>query len=134
MENTHLYFKKRLDDLRHYIHGLELESRLISLKVSKNLQTECESLVSAYQEHILEARKKKRQFDYNSIIVSLYGFLEQFIESLIESYLKQLNIIIPLYAKLPEDITKNHIDLSVEFIKHIDELKYKEKELVTKNS
>ncbi|MDM8548937.1 MAE_28990/MAE_18760 family HEPN-like nuclease [Desulfobacterales bacterium HSG2] len=132
MENTLQSFEKELDELRHYIQGLELESRLISSEVDKKSQTECESLVSEYQKYILAARKKKQQFEYNSIIVSLYGFLEQFVESLIESYLKQLNVIIPVYSALPEAITKNYIDISVEFMKYIEESKYKEKEFVTK--
>lgn len=132
IENTLQSFEKELDDLRYYIQGLELESRLVSFEVDRKPETECESLVSEYQKHILVARKRKRQFEYNSIIVSLYGFLEQFVESLIESYLEQLNRIIPVYAELPEDITRNYIDVSVEFMKHIKELKYKEKESVTK--
>lgn len=78
MENTLQSFEKKLDELRHYIQGLELESCLVSFEIDKKPQTECESLVSEYQKHILVARKKKRQFEYNSIIVSLYGFLEQF--------------------------------------------------------
>jgi len=130
MEDTLQSFQEGLSDLRDYIQGTELTSRLISFVADKKFSV-AESLLLEYQNHFSKTeQEKRRHFHYTTIIVSLYGFLEQFVESMIESYLEQLNMITPMYAGLPEDITKNYIDLSVEFMKHTEEPKYKG--LVTK--
>ena len=114
-----------LADLRHYIEGIELESLLLSYPVDRKNPSSCESLVLKYQQHTIEGiSKRKRRFDCNSIIVSLYGFTEQFVESLLKAYVNDLSKIISEYDKLPDSITKNHIDFSMELIKHIEEPKY----------
>jgi len=124
VENTLQSFKKKLEELRHHIEGLQLESRLVSFAVSEKPQAEQDSLISEYLRHLSQTHSEKRRFDYNSIIVSLYGFLERFVESMIESYLKQLNRIIPEYKAIPEEIRKNYIDFSIEFMRHVENAKY----------
>ncbi|MDM8522366.1 MAE_28990/MAE_18760 family HEPN-like nuclease [Desulfococcaceae bacterium HSG8] len=116
MEDTLQSFKQDLANLEHYVRGLELESGLISFD-----KRSVGSLLRKYQKHISEARQQRRQFNYNAIIITLYGFLEQFIESLLESYLKQINRIIPKYSQLPDSVSKNYTDLTIEFMKYLDE-------------
>ena len=110
MEANLLTFIEQLVDLKHYIHGIELEKQLLSSKANNN-----KSLLK-FQAHFAGFAAQKRRFDYNSIIVSFYGFFEQFIESMIRDYVKTLNTLIPKYKKLPPAIDKNHIDLSFKLI------------------
>jgi len=72
--------------------------------------------VILFQEHISQSISSKKRFEYNTIIVSLYGFLEQFIEAIIVGYLNYLNRIIPSYEDMPSPIKGNHIELSFELI------------------
>lgn len=120
-------FKREIGDLRHYIRGIELESQLLSFRSHKTALSEESSLIRAIQEHHSEFATKRRQFNYNTIIVSLYGFLEQFVESLISAYIRYLNMIIPEYENLPEAIRKNHVTLSLDLLKLSEQSKYREK-------
>ncbi len=112
-------FQERLAELRHYLEGIKLASKL--LEVGTPELSSGEPLLK-YQQHTLRHRLNKSRFEYNSVIVSLYGCFEQFVETLIEFYISDLNEIVPKYEKLPESITKNHIELSIELLKNLDKM------------
>jgi len=118
MEANLLTFREQLVDLKHYIQGIELEKQLLSTKANND------SLLK-FQAHFAGFAAQKRRFDYNSIIVSFYGFFEQFIECMIRDYVKTLNTLIPKYKKLPAAIDKNHIDLSFKLIALVEQPRYK---------
>ncbi len=120
-------FKRDMADLRHYIRGIELESQLISFKIDKTPPSDDASLILKIQEHHLKFATKRRQFNYNSIIVSLYGFLEQFVESLISAYIRHLNMTVPDYGSLPKQILENHINLSLKLITLSNQPRYRGK-------
>jgi len=122
MEDNLLTFREQLIALEHYIKGIELEKQLLSIQ-DNNLLINNESLLN-FQKHQASFAAQKKRFDYNSIIVSLYGFFEQFIESMIRDYVKNLNIIIPEYKKLPPTIGKNHLDLSFKLISLVEQPRY----------
>jgi len=112
-------FITELDDLQHHIETFNLEARLLAVTEHS------ESLLLQYQKQVQKYNTKKRQFNYTSIIISLYSSLELFVRSLTKGYLNSLNEIVPHYIDLPETIRKNHLDLSckqMERIKNLDEL------------
>ncbi|PEU23148.1 hypothetical protein CN526_23065 [Bacillus wiedmannii] len=81
-------------------------------------------------------RLSNKVFEYNSIIISLYGILENFIESLIKEYIQFLNDSIPKYNDLPQEIKKNHYEFSANLINNLKLPKYKDittKELIVSN-
>ncbi len=120
-------FKRDMADLRHYIRGIELESRLLFFPSDERSISESDSLIAEIRKHYSEFATKRRQFNYNSIIVSLYGFLEQFVESLISAYIQYLNMAVPEYDDFPEEFRKSHISLSLELIKLSDQPRYSRK-------
>jgi len=115
-------FIDNLANLRYYINELELQKEIISNSVVEECNSE--SLLRWISEY-----KSKfdimRRFNYNSMIISLYGFVEQYIESLIKSYLSLLNETIPCYKQLPDPISKNHISYSIELINRVTQSHYK---------
>jgi hypothetical protein len=68
--------------------------------------------------------RTKKQFDYNSIVVSLYGFLEQFVEGLCRSYVSYINGVVPTYDELPPELLKNHVPLTLDLISKADLPRY----------
>lgn len=83
-------FIKGLMDLRHYIQKIDLESQLLLCSVNEVAPAEHEIVLLEFRENLSVDTVKWRNFNYNSIIISLYGYFEQFIESLIRAYVKNL--------------------------------------------
>ncbi|HEV2146572.1 MAG TPA: MAE_28990/MAE_18760 family HEPN-like nuclease, partial [Longimicrobiaceae bacterium] len=84
----------------------------------------CRRLGAASEGPLLQ-QPSKRQFDYNSVVVSLYGFLEQYIESLLREYIARLNAIAPRYGDLPEQVRKHHTDLTVALLSRVEQSRYR---------
>ena len=59
---------------------------------------------------------KSKIFLYKNIIVSLYGFLERYVEDVIFEYLQIISGYCHGYESLPLAIRKNHLNLSIEKI------------------
>jgi len=114
-----------LADLRHYIQGLDIEAELLSTTVESDTPSPAESILLRLQAHVSRAISQRRVFSYNSIIISLYGFFEQFVESLLRAYVNHLNEIVPQYSQLPVSITQNHTELSFELFKRIKQSRYR---------
>jgi hypothetical protein len=66
----------------------------------------------------------KRKFDYSSVIISLYGLVENYIERFCFEYTENIEKIIPSYDLLESKFTDNHLNLSIELVKKITENKH----------
>lgn len=66
----------------------------------------------------------ERQFHYTTIIITLYGAFEQFINNLIEEYILGINSIVKSYSSLPAQIQKNNYKLSIDLINKIEKKNY----------
>ena len=117
-------FSKGTQDLLHFIEGLELERKLFAA-------TSCNPPCSESDRIAAEIRLKvgtggsKKQFDYNAIIVSLYGLFEQFIEEIIGEYSTNLQRSCQTYADLPERLRKAHSEMTVELLPRLEHNRYK---------
>lgn len=118
-------FNKGLMELRSYIRAIQLESQLSSLELNELAPMGNECLLLELKEQLLDNNTNNKRFEYNTLIVSLYGFFEQYIESVIRLYLGQLNKIIPKYNNMPESILKNQIDLSIKLIAPSEQARYR---------
>ncbi len=118
-------FQKGLTDLRLYIEGLQLEENLLFPSDLSENAAEWEKKALKFFEHLKNTRTSKKQFSYNSIIVSLYGLVERYIEELLRSYIRFLEKIFPSYKALPDQILHNHINGSFELIKKAEQNRYR---------
>lgn len=66
----------------------------------------------------------KRKFDYSSIIISLYGLVENYVEKFCFQYSEKVQEIYPTYDLLETKLKDNHFSLSIELIKKITETKH----------
>lgn len=126
MKASLLTFKMGLEDTRQFIRGLELESELVSMQIGEESTSSILIQIQNYRNHILNLRAKKRLFDNTAIIISLYGLLERFIESLICAYIKHMNAVIPKYSDNPKEIIEHHVRMSISLISHSELPKYKD--------
>ncbi|WP_139134157.1 MULTISPECIES: MAE_28990/MAE_18760 family HEPN-like nuclease [Pseudomonadaceae] len=62
-------------------------------------------------------------FSYQNAIISIYGYLERFVEEVIVEYLKRVSEVCPEYGKLPVAVRKNHLGLSMDLINKIQKNK-----------
>jgi hypothetical protein len=129
-------FQYGLGQLRHYISGLEKHDRLLGAKVEDCPDgSNCKILISDLQAHF-KTQNSKATFEYNTIIVSLYGYVEQYVESLIGEYLTYLSDTVPSYGQLPGALQQRHLDLSLDLIKltdHVQKYQAVKKEIVIAN-
>lgn len=61
-----------------------------------------------------------RTLAYNSLIVSMYGALERFMEDLVRAYVSYLNGICPRYGDLPQAIQDQHLDVTLALIRNLE--------------
>lgn len=105
------------------------------LKFIENLNLDITSTSLNFEYSNSSSRKK---YDYNSIIVSLYGIVESYIEKFIESYLIVIEKNVFYYNSLNKIIIESHFKQSIFLINKISEGKYQKynklkKEVVLNN-
>lgn len=116
-----------LSDLRHYINGLEIEYQVLSNTTVCRKKSTCKTNIIKLQNHWDNYYVRKRRFNYNSIIVSLYGYLEQYIENIISKTAVIINETVPSFKLLSQQIQDNHTRLSLELIKKADHSRFRGK-------
>jgi hypothetical protein len=86
-----------LNLLRHYVDALDKQDLLLGLR--SEACGDAGSLIQDMQEHF-HSRNQKNQYDYNTIIISLYGYLERYIEDLLTEYLTLLSSYVLTFSEL----------------------------------
>ena len=85
------------------------------------------ALESDINEYLTETAKVSslvnRKFTYTNSIISLYGYLERFLEEVTAEFIRKLNSSDITYANLPGDIRRSHLNQSIELIKKIQRTK-----------
>ncbi|MDB5143671.1 MAG: hypothetical protein JWQ66_2384 [Mucilaginibacter sp.] len=113
-------FVNELDDLRKLVQFYETENKLGDPSIKENPVNSDGLLLFTLAEHFKSFRTSKRQFNYNSLIISLYGFFEKFIENTIETYITRLNSVVKIYEHLPESVKERHMALSLILLSKFD--------------
>jgi hypothetical protein len=69
-----------------------------------------------------------KRFLYNSVIVSLYGYLESYIENVAEEYVSQLGSDCVKYSDVPTIVRERHLELSIDLLRDTKRSRILEKE------
>ncbi|MDO8771371.1 MAG: MAE_28990/MAE_18760 family HEPN-like nuclease [Burkholderiaceae bacterium] len=125
MKATLKKFNLNLHELEQQIGCLDLQWKIFNSPAfaSNDLQMEKDIKLLTGINGLGVFRKK---FEYNSIVVTLYGFFEQFIEEIIVAYLRALNELVPQYNLLPENIKKNHVEATTVLLSKPDLQKFRD--------
>lgn len=103
-KESQIFFK---DGFQRYIGDSDFESEFRSF---------VESVVSG-------SALRTRVYSYQSSIISLYGYLERFVEDVVVEYLRCISDVCPEYGLLPLAIRKNHLPLSMDLINKIQKMR-----------
>lgn len=103
--------------LRHYLDGLDKQDCLLDL--DSEACGDGRQHIKELQDHF-RTKNNKARYDYNTVIISLYGYLERFIEDLISEYLSLISLHVPTFAELPVSIQGKHLPLSLELARRAD--------------
>lgn len=68
--------------------------------------------------------RRKKIFEYNAYIISLYGLFERFLENILEDYLKDICATLKIYSKLPSELKKNLLSSNVDILRNLTNPKF----------
>lgn len=116
-------FRTGVKELQAFLATTEHESELTGLLLQRQdvLNDRERQLLS----QISQAKTDQKRYIYTVVIVSLYGLLERYIDTLIEAFVLRVAGSVESYLMMPEAIQKNHVLLSVNLIKAIVEDQYR---------
>lgn len=124
MKSSLQTFELGLNNLVAYLRGTDSENRLLDSLAVKGIEIlgiDVQQLI----EEVRAAHVSRKQYIYAVSIVSLYGLLERYIDSVIEAHVNQLARIVESYVKLPEAIVDRHVVRSMELVKAISEDRFR---------
>ncbi|CAA6694981.1 MULTISPECIES: MAE_28990/MAE_18760 family HEPN-like nuclease [unclassified Lentimonas] len=114
-------FAKNLEDLIGHLNYEKSKGEFLKSIVKKNKRKSV--IRSAILDHISHVEKpafiSAKQFTYRSSIISLYGFLENFLESLVHEFISNLNQISVPVELLPKSIRESHLESSIDLLKKV---------------
>lgn len=127
-------FQDELNKIREYLkHLVKLADAVGENRAASVSPPQAESKVDALAKHFVSKRQNLKRFEYNAVIITLYGVFENTISLWIEEFLVELSKILP-YASLPQKIQSIHLDLSLALVKQVENDKYLQYKKITKNS
>lgn len=112
-------FEDDISSIREYIEHI----RLIN-NIAVNNRGESEASLQTFIKHLVSFSRSKKIFEYKSIIVSLYGILEKYINIWIREHIDKIPNLILKYDSLPEKLKKNNFALSIKLISLIAENRF----------
>ena len=120
-------FYKNLQNIEDYIVHIELVDNLINN--NKNIKSET---LNKFEEHMKVFHVNKRLFEYKSIIISLYGLIENTIALWIQEHVNNIPKIFNCYHDLEEKFRDTHFNLSIKLISILMENKHLKYEGINK--
>lgn len=123
MNSILLKFKTQLEGLRKLVQFYETENKLQADFIVYD-PDQSKAYLYELSQHFKAFSVTKREFNYNSLVISLYGYFERFIEDIVVDYLDQLNKAVPNYNDLPEKITERHYSLCIALLGKLDQARY----------
>ena len=123
---SHTRFMTGITELKALMNGMESINLLNQIDLQQVEVNLLDNNFKTIISNIINAHKDvdKRKYDYITTIITLYGLLEDFVESVVKEYLIKLSNIFDEYINFPDNIRELHIELSIELIKNIHQSQY----------
>jgi hypothetical protein len=116
-------FRAGVEELLIFLSSMANETELIGLLLQR------QSILNSHESQVLTqiaaARTDRKRYTYIVSIVSLYGLLERFIETLIEAFIENIASAVNSYNRMPAKIRDNHIPNSIALLKAIGEERHR---------
>jgi len=123
MEYALKKFKKRIDFIQNQLRTQGLAKELRNAFGKKEISKE----ENEHLNEILANQTDEKLYRYTANVISLYGGLESFVESIVDEYLKGLASLFPSYEAL-KDATGigDYMMSGISLLSHAEERKFKD--------
>lgn len=118
-------FDAGIKELRAYLESIDDEDQLLRSLAKTERQDKLTVTEQQLLSSVLAAHIGRKQYIYSVAIVSLYGLLERFVDSVVEAYVHRAASLVTSYKALPEAIVSRHTQLSLDLAKAITEERYR---------
>lgn len=103
-------FRRQLEEIQKYIFSLDMQKNVISeLSILEKMGGSTPNLEATLKYSKVLKDVIKTPIQYNAVIISIYGSLEQFINELFEGYCNLLYDAIDNYDNIPVKMREKHI-------------------------
>jgi hypothetical protein len=113
-------------DLHHQLDTLRAFEALMKTSSDSVEPADIRELLRGLSE-VSTSSAGRHEFYYRATIVSLYGLLEQFVESMLTEVVHRLAEIVPGYDSLPDNLKSNHLPLTLDVLSRLTTGKYQGK-------
>lgn len=125
MFDSEVDFITKISSLVEHLKYLAAREKLVRSIIRKqavnpHLKNEIESYLAVLAPN---SSITDKEFTYTNSIVSLYGYLESFLEAITREFIQNLNQISIPYSSLPKEIRRSHLNLSMDLLKKIQRRK-----------
>lgn len=103
-----------LEKIEQYVNHIKLLKNF-----HKNLKNINIQVLNEFSSDLKKFDRKKKYFDHKSVIISLYGLLENTISNWSQTHIENISKLFDNFEELPEKIKKNHLEFSVHVIDEI---------------
>lgn len=93
-------FKKEVNIIREYLKHIEYVNQLNNYTIAPADREPLKSLLNNFKKQDRSFSRDKRIFEDKTVIISLYGLLEKYIEIWIKEYLDSLSNLVPNYNQI----------------------------------
>lgn len=121
MFQSHDIFSEGVQDLIAHVNYEKARDKFFLDGVSTNTGTSASEVnfMNFVQSVYRANTTKAKLYIYNSTIVSLYGYLENFLEGIAKEFIGKLNNSLQSYTQVPEKIRDIHIDASISLLSKV---------------
>ena len=118
-ENFLKDFEEEIKIINLYLQHIEnVDSLVIKNKFIKS-QT-----FNSFEKHMRQFNLSKKLFEYKSIVITLYGLIENTISQWIQEHVQNISIIVNNFSDLTESFQNQHFSQSIKLIANINDNKY----------
>lgn len=119
-------FVAGLERVRQYMEHIDSERRLVT-----SLLHDAGNTLRPDAKEALTARVAtdvvRREFEYRSIVVALYGLIEQLVEAGVSSFIEHQNQVSARFADLPEALRNNFQQVAMSLLNRLEQTRFRDR-------
>jgi hypothetical protein len=129
-DSTREYIKN-IDILAEHLKNEDSKIKFLKTLIGDDLPSSSLEEQARNSRNIIDAAlsTNSRRFTYHGSIISLYGYLENFLENIVREFIFNLNQLNIPFNELPKDISDAHLDASIDLLKRIQRDRSSSKEM-----
>lgn len=107
LSSSIIEFTNSIIKLKEHLSSIDSKEKILEY-ISMQQIPDC---IADSVRQLKDARSEEKVFNYNANVISLYGYLERYIENVIKEYVRALNTIETDFSRLPGKVQKSYFDI-----------------------